>query len=67
VSAAENAQTPAPQTVTPSQATSTITLTPSATNANTTPLANLPQVQLALVVNEAAASLPGAAPTISLR
>ncbi len=44
------AQAPVPQPVTPSQ-TMTITVTPSATNANGTPLANLPPIQLTLIVN----------------
>ena len=48
-STAQSVQVPTPQPVTPSQ--TTITVTPSATNANGAPLANLPPIQLTLVVN----------------
>lgn len=50
-STAQSVQVPVPQPVTPSQTMSTITVTPSATNPNGTPLANLPPIQLTLIVN----------------
>jgi len=50
-STAQSVPVPVPQAVAPSQTTSIITVTPAATNANGTPLANMQPIQLTLIVN----------------